>query len=157
MKVKPRKQPNSIACGPTCIFAIEKYFNGKHSLKEIEKITNYKREGGVSDIGIVNALKYLGYVVERKLGCSWEDLTKHNTTDTVCIVSWMKEGYKGHVSILDRVTKDHVFLMDPDVGKVIRIAKIPFMRLWMEYDAHWWPRTSKDIHLRPLIITRQKS
>lgn len=156
MKVKLRKQPNNVACGPTCIFAAAKYLGGKTTFKEIEKVTDYKREGGMTDIGIINACKKLGYKAERHLNCTWEDLSKFNTKNSVCIVSWMKEGYKGHVSVLDHADKKYVYLMDPDVGKIIRIAKIPFMRLWMEYDGHWWPRTSKDIHLRSLILVRSK-
>ena len=62
------------------------------------------------------------------------------------------DGYKGHVSVVDRVTKDHIFLIDSEKGNIIKMKKVQFMRLWMEYDGLWWPKTSKDIHLRPLII-----
>jgi len=156
MKIKPLKQPNDIACGPTCIYLADQYFGSSRSFKEIEKITNYRKTEGMSDKDIVKVLKQIGYKVERKINSDWEDLSKLNSKETVLIVSWMMEGYKGHVSIVDKVTKDCIFLVDSEEGKIIKMKKVQFMRLWMEYDDLWWPRTSKDINLRPLIVVKQK-
>ena len=68
----------------------------------------------------------------------------------------MLEGYKGHVSIVDKITKDHIYLIDSESGTILRLKKIQFMRLWMEYDDLWWPNVSADIHLRPIIGVNRK-
>lgn len=155
MKIEPIKQPNSIACGPTCIFMTTQYFGDKVSFKEIEKISKYKKEDGMTDEAVVTVCTKLGYKAKRMLNCSWKDLVAYNTKDAVLIVSWMVDGYKGHVSVVEKVTKTHIFIADPIVGKVIKINKIQFMRLWMEYDGLWWPNVSSDIHLRPLIVVKK--
>jgi ABC-type bacteriocin/lantibiotic exporter with double-glycine peptidase domain len=155
MKIKPMKQSNSIACGPTCIYQTVGYFGDKTSFKEIEKLTAYKKKDGMTDEDIVDSFKKLGYKAERTLSSSWENLVSKNKKDAVLIVSWMLDGYKGHVSIVDKVTKDHIFLIDSEAGKVIKMQKVQFMRLWMEYDGLWWPKTSADIHLRPLIVVKK--
>ena len=54
MKIKPLKQPNSLACGPTCIYLAMQYFGDKISFKDIEKLTDYKKKEGVTDEDIVS-------------------------------------------------------------------------------------------------------
>lgn len=157
MKIRPIKQVNSLACGPTCIYLATQYFKDKVSFKTIEKLTDYKKKEGVTDQDIVDVCKQLGYPTKRLLNCTWENVIEHNTKDAVLIVSWMLDGYKGHVSIVDKVTKDHIFLVDSEAGKIIKLKKIQFMRLWMEYDELWWPEVVSDIHLRPLIVVQKKS
>jgi len=157
MKIKPLKQPNSIACGPVCIYLAVRYLGDKVTFKKIEELTDYKKKEGVTDEDIVNVCNQLGHKTERLLNASWEDITSQNNKDTVLIVSWMQDGYKGHVSIVDKVNKDHIFLIDSDEGKVIKMKKVQFMRLWMEYDGLWWPNNSEDIHLRPLIVIKRSA
>lgn len=152
MKIQPQKQPNSLACGPMCIYLVTKYFGGNITFSEIEKLTDYKKKEGVTDHDIVRTCKKLGYRAKRYLNSSWQDLKKHNTKDKVLIVSWMLNGYIGHVSIVDAVTKDAIYLIDTEKGERIKMEKMQFMRLWMEYDDLDWPRKSSDIHLRPLIV-----
>jgi ABC-type bacteriocin/lantibiotic exporter with double-glycine peptidase domain len=152
MKIEPMKQPNDSACGPTCIFLAVRYFGDATTFEKIEELTEYKKNDGVTDEDIVKVCNQLGHKTERLLNSSWDDLTSRNTENTVLIVSWMQDGYKGHVSIVDKVDKDHIFLIDSDEGKVIKMEKVQFMRLWMEYDGLSWPNTSADIHLRPLIV-----
>ena len=157
MKIKPLKQINGLACGPTCIYLAVRYFGDKTSFKKIEELTEYKKKGGVTDEDIVDVCIKLGYDTKRFLNASWEDLISRNSKDAVLIISWMQEGYKGHVSIVDKVTKDHIFLVDSTEGSLIKLKKVQFMRLWMEYDGLWWPETPNDIHLRSLIVVKKSS
>ncbi len=155
MKIKPIKQKNGLACGPTCIFLVDRYFGGNAGFKEIEKITQYKSKGGLDDADIVAVLNRLGYQAKRLKNCTWEDIVKYNTDESVLIVSWMLDGYKGHVSIVDKVVGDNIYLIDSEEGKVIKMNKIKFMRLWMEYDGHDWPNVPGDISLRTMIVVNK--
>lgn len=152
MKIKPIKQKNSIACGPTCIYLCDRYLGGSNTFERIERMSQYKKKGGMDDVDIVNCLLKMGYKVKRFLNSDWQDLKKYNKKDSIVIVSWMVDGYKGHVSILDKVDDKSVWLIDSDKGKVIKIEKIKFMRLWMEYDGYDWPKKSSDINLRSMIV-----
>lgn len=155
MRIKPVKQKNGIACGPTSIFMVVRSFpasENKISLRKIEKESDYKRTQGMDDIGVTNTFNKLGYSAEIVKNCSWEKLLRLNLDQNArVIVSWMKDGYKGHLSVLSKIDNNYIYLADPDIGKIIKIEKIKFMRLWMEYDGHWWPRTNQDINLRTII------
>lgn len=151
MRIKPIKQKNSTACGPTCIFMVINSFGDKNTLRDIEKLSNYKKTDGMDDAGIAKVFDMLGYRAEVRKNTSWGDLISLRKSGFQIIVSWMKDGYKGHVSVLSKITDKHIFLADPDVGKIIKIEKIRFMRLWLEYDGHWWPNKVTDINLRTLI------
>jgi hypothetical protein len=53
------------------------------------------------------------------------------------------------------VTKDHIFLAEPDTGKIIKLQKIIFMRLWLDYELDeesWWPGENTDIQLRWMVV-----
>jgi ABC-type bacteriocin/lantibiotic exporter with double-glycine peptidase domain len=85
MKIKPMKQSNSLACGPTCIYLAAKYFGDKTSFKKIEELTDYKKKEGVTDEDIVSVLKKLGLETKKSINSSWEYLVSENTEDTILI------------------------------------------------------------------------
>ena len=58
MKIQPIKQRDAIACGPTCIEMVLKYFDITHSVRDISQVTNYKKEGGVYNKDVVAALQH---------------------------------------------------------------------------------------------------
>ena len=155
MKIKPMKQPDNFACGPICIFLASKYLENKTSFKEIAKISDYKKQKGMNDVDIVSTCIKIGLKAEHRINSTWNDLKNKNDKNSVLIVSWMQDGYKGHVSIVDKVSKDHIFLIDSDKGNIIKLGKVQFMRLWMEYDGLWWPEKADDIHLRSLIVVKK--
>jgi ABC-type bacteriocin/lantibiotic exporter with double-glycine peptidase domain len=151
-KLKALKQKDSEACGPTVIKIAADYFNLPISFKKIEKFSLYKKRQGLSNLELVETLKKLNLKVKTKSTATWNDLMKYNKKDAVIIVSWMLDGYIGHFSAVERVTKDHIFLADPNVGKIIKFPKIVFLRLWFDYDDLWFPKTNKDIQLRWLAV-----
>ncbi len=152
MKIAVKKQPNCSACGPTVIQMITNYFKSPVSFAHISRLTKFKRSEGLSNTDIVNGLKELGYSVKTKTNVSWEQVKKLNTQDTVLVVSFMMEGYIGHVSLVEKVTDTHIILADPDEGEYIKIPKVQFLRLWMSYDDMWFPEKNTDIELRWLAI-----
>ena len=152
MKIKPIKQKDSNACGPTSIKMVTDYFNMKISQKEINNLSKYKELDGMSNNDLVNTLKKLNLNVKHKNNVTWEELQSLNTTENVLIVSWMLKGYIGHFSVVEKVTKDAIFLADPVEGKIIKLNKILFMRLWLDYDDMWWPEKNTDIQLRWLAV-----
>lgn len=155
MKIKPLKQKGGNACGPTCIKMAADYFGVPLSIEKIARISKYKTREGLSNAEIVDALKKLGFRTQQRKNVSWQDLQRLNTKDSVLILSWMLKGYIGHVSVLEKVTKDHVFLADPEAGKIIKFPKIVFLRLWFDYDEMWYPKKNTDIQLRWLVSVRE--
>lgn len=155
MKIKPIKQRDASACGPTCIEMALTYFNIPHTVKGIAEMSDYKKEGGLSNTQIISTLKTFGLKAKPHTNVSWEKLAELNTSDAVLILSWMLEGYIGHVSVLEKVTDTHIYLAEPTTGKILKIEKIQFLRLWWDFEARdrdiWYPESKADVQLRFLI------
>lgn len=148
MKIAPIKQKNKIACGPACIKMVSDYFKLPYSFPDIEKVSNYKKRGGLSNKELVDVLGRLGLHVKTKSNSTWMNLKKLNTKNKVIILSWMLDGYIGHFSILESITKKSINLVDPALGNTRKLEKIVFLRLWFDYDEHWYPLKNTDIQLR---------
>ena len=127
----------------------------RHGDKKIAAVSKYKQRGGLNNVEFATTLKKLGLRLRARKVASWNDLKKYNNKDTVIILSWMLKGYIGHFSILDHVTKTHIFLADPDVGRIVKMPKLVFLRLWFHYDELWYPIKNTDIQLRWMgVISR---
>lgn len=158
MKIKPIKQRDASACGPTCIEMTLKYFDVPHTVRQIAELTDYKKDG-VSNLDIVKTIKQYGLKTKTQKNTSWEALQKYNTDDAVIIVSWMLDGYIGHVSVVDQITDTYIILAEPTTGKHLKIEKIKFLRLWWDYEGQgrdiWYPETKADVQLRWMAVVRK--
>ena len=160
MKIKPLKQRDASACGPTCIEMVLRYFKVPHTVSEITRVTNYKKEGGVYNIQLVEALKKFGLKTKVYKNTKWEDLIKYNQKESVIVLSWMLEGYIGHLSVVEKVDEKHVYLAEPTTGKRVKMEKIKFLRLWLDYEAKstdkWYPEKNSDIQLRWMVVVSKE-
>ena len=154
-QIQPIKQWDEEACGPAVIKMAADYFKSDITREEVIKATKYKEREGLSNAELVQVLSELNLRPKEYSSATWEDLSTKNTDSTVIILSWMKEGYKGHFSILDHVTDTHIHLIDPDTGGVVIFEKIHFLRLWMDYDEKWYPETINDIQLRWMCVVHK--
>ena len=156
MKIRPIKQPTSSACGPVCIQLTAKYFGLDFSFTEITHITGYKPSEGLSNKDIVSGLRRLGLSVRGKKNATWSDLRQLNTKKNIIVVSWMLRGCIGHVSLINKVAKNHIFLADTEEGKILKLPKLVFLRQWMDYDDMWFPLKNTDIQLRWMAVVSKK-
>jgi ABC-type bacteriocin/lantibiotic exporter with double-glycine peptidase domain len=156
-KITPIKQRDEIACGPTCIEMAMSYLDCNPGFEKIAKTSRYKKRDGLTNQDLVNTLKELGLTTKESNNNTWEQLTESNNDKSVIILSWMKGGYLGHFSVLEFVGKNHIKIIDPDVGKSVKIEKIEFMRLWMDYDDMWYPEKNTDIQLRWMCAISKKT
>lgn len=156
MKVKPIKQRDASACGPTCIEMALKYFEIPHTVSKIIQVTGYKREEGMENMQIVKVLTDFGLRTKVYRNTTWDKLREVNTPANVIILSWMLDGYIGHVSVLEKVDEKHVYLAEPTFGKILKIEKIKFLRLWHDFEGRgtslWYPETKADIQLRWMVV-----
>lgn len=159
-KISPIKQRDASACGPTSIEMALKYFDVPHTVADITKVTNYKKEGGIYNKQLVRVLQYYGLKTKVFKNTSWEKLMELNTKDSVIILSWMLDGYIGHLSVLDKVDKDHIYLAEPTTGEILKMGKIKFLRLWLDYEAKpevpMYPESKSDIQLRWMCVASKR-
>lgn len=156
MKITPIKQSDESACGPTSIKMAADYLGLEVSMDHIATVSKYVKKDGLSNQDLVDTVKKIGLSVRSKANAKWADLRQANSEKNVIIVSWMKYGYMGHFSVVDTVEKDHIILADPENGKMEKMEKIIFMRLWMDYDDMWYPSKNTDIQLRWMCVVSKK-
>ena len=159
MKIAPIKQRDTNACGPSCIEMTLCFFGIPFTIKEIAKRTNYKNNGGLYNKQIVDTLQSYGLKTKISLNTTWEKLLESNTSDSVIVVSWMLDGYIGHVSVVEKVDQKNIYLAEPTTGKILKIEKIKFLRLWLDYEAKpdvpMFPESKSDIQLRWMVMVNK--
>ena len=102
-------------------------------------------------------MRLSGLSVQEKANSTWVELLRLNKPNNVIVVSWMMKGYIGHFSVVEKVNKDSIELADPDTGKITKMKKIIFLRLWMDYEVkEWYPIKNTDIQLRWMCIVSKK-
>lgn len=155
-KITTIKQRDASACGPTSIEMALRYFDIAYTVADIIRVTNYKKEGGIYNKQLVSVLQHYGLKTKVLKNSSWEQLMELNTKDSVIILSWMLDGYIGHLSVLDKVDKDHIYLAEPTTGEILKMGKIKFLRLWLDYEARqevpMYPESKSDIQLRWMCV-----
>lgn len=156
MKIKVLKQKHSSGCGPTSIKMVTNYFGIKLPMKKIEEICGMWKEDGMGNHDLVNSLEKLGFSVHAQYNSTWEELVAQNTKDYVVIVSWMLKGYIGHFSVIDKINDKYIWLADPESGKIVKLEKNIFMRLWYDYDDIWYPEKNSDFKLRWMAVVSKK-
>ena len=156
MKISPIKQHDDSACGPTSIQMILNYFKVPYTFKEIVKVSGYKKKVGLYNKDLVKVIEKFGLSVQEKANSTWAELLRLNKPNNVIVVSWMMKGYIGHFSVVEKVSKNFIELADPYSGKIIKIGRVIFMRLWMDYDDIWYPIKNTDIQLRWMCVVSKK-
>ena len=131
------------------------YFGLPYSLSHIDTISRCRQRGGLTNIELITTLRRIGLRVRTQKNSSWRDLQALNTKDHIIILSWMLEGYIGHFSVLDKVTREHIYLADPDLSDIKKMQKLQFLRLWFDYDNIWYPRKLSDVQLRWMAVVSE--
>jgi len=135
------------------------YFDVPHTIKQISDITDYKKEGGMYNRQIVSVLQKFGLKTKVDKETSWEKLMESNTPDSVIIISWMLDGYIGHVSVVEKVDQKYIYLAEPTTGKILKIEKFKFLRLWLDYEAQkavpMYPESKSNIKLRWIVVVKK--
>lgn len=153
LKLHSIKQWDGNACGPASIEMTAGYLGVPLARATIAKVSRYRQRQGLSNVELVETLRDLGFGVRAKSLATWADLRAASRSQkSVAIVSWMLDGYIGHFSVVEKVTADGVYLADPLSGKIVRLQRIAFLRLWLDYDELWYPRTNGDIQLRWIAV-----
>lgn len=153
MKTKHFLQPDDIACGPACLKMVLSYFGQEIPFKKISETSKYQENDGLENNELVELLGSFGLTTDVRSGLSWGEFSRLNIKENMIIVSWMKDGYLGHFSIVDEVAKDSITIIDPEDPKPVKMTRVKFLRLWLDYYKDvWYPQKNSDIQLRWMVV-----
>lgn len=102
------QQPDQMACGPTCIQMIAKYYGKHFSNNRLLELANVDRSGA-SLADLASAAEKIGFST-RGMKLSYDRLT---SVSLPCMVHW--QGY--HYVVVYRIDDDHVWVSDPAKGR----------------------------------------
>lgn len=134
---------NSGYCGPASLKIVLSYYGIYLSEEELAKRTNTNRDIGTTAEDIKRAAEELGFKAEIKNNSTLADIENWLIKDIPVIVDWFTVGRDdypedtisadGHYSIVCGIDDTHLYLQDPEIGKVRKITRDTFERVWFDF------------------------
>lgn len=129
-------------CGPASLKMVFDYYGVEKSEEEIAKLAGTIENLGTDEAGIKKAAESFGFKVIIKNESSFEDIQSYLDKKIPVIVNWFTRGRidyddsqvpDGHYSVVVGLDNDHIYLQDPEIGKLRKIAKEDFMKVWFDF------------------------
>ncbi len=143
LKLKPFQETlNAGMCGPASLKILLSYYGIEKDEKELANLCGAKKDLGTDDQGIKKAAESLGFKVEIKNNSSFADIEKWLDKNVPIIVNWFTRGRAdypdsetadGHYSVIVGLDDKFIYLQDPEIGKMRKIKRDDFMRVWFDF------------------------
>lgn len=152
-------------CGPAVIKMVLAYYGVEKSEAEVAILSNKDDDLGIGDADIKRTLEKEGLKVEIKNFASFEDIQAALDKKAPVIVNWMTRGRNdydedevvdGHYSIVIGLDEENIYLQDPEVGRVRKIQKEDFYRVWFDFTSDHIEKW-EDMVIRQMIAAYQKT
>lgn len=143
LNVKPFQETlNSSYCGPATLKILLSYYGIEKSEKELAKLSIWNRKLGIDAQGIKRTAEKLGFKVKIKNNSNFKDIEKWLDKKVPVIVNWFTRGRNdypdsetadGHYSVAIGLDDKFIYLQDPEIGKIRKIKRYDFMRVWFDF------------------------
>jgi ABC-type bacteriocin/lantibiotic exporter with double-glycine peptidase domain len=153
LNVKPFRQTPG-RCGPASLKIVLEYYGITISESELTKITKCNKSGTRAH-NIVKAAKILGMDAHIKDNSTLEEVNKLIYQGIPIIIDWFLKD-EGHYSVVAGMDKEHIYLQDPELGKLRKIDRQTFQRVWFDFEGEYI-KDAKDLILRRIIVIKRKA
>jgi len=145
-------------CGPASLKIIFGYYGVDKTEKELAKMADWKKGLGIDDKGIKKATERLGLKVVIKNNSNFKNIQKWLDREVPVIVNWFSRGRNdypesetadGHYSVAVGLDDKFIYLQDPEIGKIRKIKREDFMRVWFDFKGEYLK--PKDLIIRQTI------
>ena len=143
LEVKPFQETLYCSyCGPAALKILFSYYGIDKTEKELAKMAGWNKVLGIDDNGMKRAAEKLGFKVKIKNNSSYKDIQKWLGKGVPVIVNWFTRGRNdypesetadGHYSIAMGLDDKFIYLQDPEIGKMRKIKRYDFMRVWFDF------------------------
>ncbi len=147
LKVKPFQETlHTDMCGPASLKIVLNYYSVNKAEKELAKMAGWKKGLGIDDRGIKKSAERLGFKVVMKDNSNFEDIKKWLNREVPVIVNWFSRGRNdypesetadGHYSVAVGLDNKFIYLQDPEIGKLRKIKREDFMRVWFDFKGEY--------------------
>ena len=147
-------------CGPASLKIVLDYYGIEKSEAELAKMCRLDKKLGVSDQALVKVAKGLGFKAEVRNNASFKDIEIWLNKKVPLIVNWFTRGRydypedavaEGHYSVVTGLDNEFIYLQDPEVGRIRKIARNDFFKVWFDYSTEYIKKWENMI-IRQLIV-----
>ncbi|MBI4708864.1 MAG: C39 family peptidase [Candidatus Portnoybacteria bacterium] len=160
LKIKPFQEAlHKGYCGPAVLKMILGYYGIDISEKELAKLSGASKNMGIDDKAIVAVLQKSGLKAAVKNNANFSDIKGYFSKNIPVIVDWFSRGRQdyaesevadGHYSIVAGLDEKFIFLQDPEIGKMRKLKREDFLRVWFDYSGEY-PKSKNQFIIRQLI------
>lgn len=133
LRIPRLRQPNSVACLPTCVRAVLAYHGRQVSDDEAAEMCRTDSAGTVADLA-VQGLAEAGIDAEFRQFGSLDDLREWLLDGSPIITFLWHPAGSAHAVVVCDVSADTVTVMDPALGDCIELPIAQFEALWCDLD-----------------------
>ncbi len=146
-------------CGPAVLKMVLEYYGIEKSEKELAKLARTSKGAGTDDKAIGKALNRCGLKTTIKNNAGFADIQKYLHRGIPVIVDWFTRGRSdypdsavadGHYSVVIGLDPKFIYFQDPEIGKMRKIARDNFLRVWFDYRGEYL-KSKDQIIIRQLI------
>ena len=159
IKIKPFQETLGISmCGPASLKIVLGCYGIEKSEKELAKLCRHNKNLGVDDEKIKKAAESLGFKVRIKNNSNFKDIESWLNKKVPVIVNWFTKGRQaysesevadGHYSVVAGLDEKHIYLQDPEIGKIRKLKRDDFMRVWFDFKGEYIK--SNELIVRQII------
>lgn len=147
LPIKPFQETLHVGiCGPASLKMVLAYYGVECSEGDLAKLCRTDPDLGTSDQDIKKVAESLGFIVEIKNNSTFEDIQAWLAKKVPVIVNWFTRGRTdyseedvpdGHLSIVVGLDDEYIYLQDPEIGKLRKIARDDFMKVWFDFTGEY--------------------
>lgn len=146
-------------CGPAVLKMVLRFYGIEKFEQELAKLAGTTKNGGTDDKALVAVFKKFGLKSKIKNNADFSDIQKCLNKNIPVIVDWFTRGRKdypdsavadGHYSIVVGLDKKFIYLQDPEIGKIRKLARDDFLRVWFDYRGEFL-KSPKQMIIRQFI------
>lgn len=145
--IKPFQETlHASMCGPASLKMVLAYYGIEKTEQELAQLAGTDPDLGTSAEGIKKAAESLGFTVEIKDESTFEDIQAWLEKKVPVIVNWFTRGRidyhesdvpDGHLSVMVGLDDEFIYLQDPEIGKLRKIARDDFMKVWFDFKGEY--------------------
>lgn len=163
LPVQPYRETKAGYCGPAALKMVLSYYGFDRAEEKLAQELGTKTDLGTPPEAIVRVAKQYGFEVVATEHSTFEDIAQYLKQDVPVIVDWFssaiveEEAADGHYSVVVDLDDTHIYLQDPELGRLRKFTRADFLRVWFDFPGHAL-RSPDDVVIRQLIaIYRQGS
>ena len=153
LNVKPFRQ-SAGHCGPASLKIVLEYYGIHKSEKELSRLVGSTTAMGVSAENIARAAKKLKMNAIIKDYSNLADIASYLNRGILVIVDWFSQT-DGHYSVVVGLSKENIYIQDPELGFLRTMKRHAFMTLWFDFEGKYMVR-KEDIIIRRMIAISPK-